>query len=440
MAWKIPYKNYKHHVLFYPFTQSDMAKIQNVHAREVLDSRGNPTVEVELTLEKDVMGRAIVPSGASTGVHEALELRDGDAKRYGGKGTLKAVNNVNTTIKNAIVGKEYKTVRELDQLLLSLDGTKNKSNLGANAILWVSMAFVTATAKKKKKWIYEYIGKNKGNILPKPMMNILNGGSHADNNVDIQEFMIVPVGASDIHEAVRMWAEVFHELKKILKARWYTTSVGDEWGYAPNLKSNEEAFEVILEAIQRAGHEGKIKLAIDAAASEFYKDGNYVLEGEGKTLSAAELVNLYASRVEKYPLIIIEDGHAEDDFEWRKLMTKKLWKKIMLIGDDIFVTNKERLQMGIEQKMANAILIKLNQIGSVSETIDCIKMAQKKRMNTIISHRSGETEDTFIADLAVALNTGFIKTGSLSRTDRICKYNQLMRIEEKLWSEAKYGK
>jgi len=435
-----------------------MYKITDLHAREVLDSRGNPTIEVDLEVTSDkwqvtsegnldtrnsilvTAWRAIVPSWASTGVHEALELRDGDAKRYGGKWVLKAVNNVNTTIKSTVVDKEFDTVREVDQAMFSLDGTQNKTNLGANAILWVSMAFVCAVAKANKQRIYEYVNKGEGHILPRPMMNILNGGSHADNNVDIQEFMIVPVGAPNIHEAVRMWAEIFHALKKILKAKGYNTSVGDEGGYAPNLGSNEEAFQVIMEAIKNAGHEGKVKLAIDAAASEFYKEGKYILGAENKSLTAQELTILYASRVEKYPIISIEDGHAEDDFEWRKDMTQKLGDKIMIIWDDLFVTNRERLQMGIDQKMANAILIKLNQIGSVSETIDCVHMAQEHGMNAIISHRSGETEDTFIADLAVALNTGFIKTGSLSRTDRICKYNQLMRIEERLGSKAKYGK
>ncbi|MCX6822416.1 MAG: phosphopyruvate hydratase [candidate division SR1 bacterium] len=417
-----------------------MTKIQKVFAREVLDSRGNPTVEVEVTLDNAIMGRAIVPSGASTGVHEALELRDNDKTRYGGKGTLKAVNNVNTTIKDAIVGKDFPSVRELDQLMIQLDGTPTKSTFGANAILGVSMAFVVAMAKSGNQWIYEYVNKGEGHILPFPMMNILNGGSHADNNVDIQEFMIVPVGATNIHEAIRMGAEVFHALKKILKEKGMVTSVGDEGGYAPNLGSNEEAIQVIMQAIDAAGHSGKIKLALDCAASEFYKDGNYILEGEGKTLDHPELVQLYKSRVEKYPIISIEDGMAEDDFEGRKEITKELSDKIMLVGDDLFVTNMERLQMGIDQGMANAILIKLNQIGTVSETIDCVRMAQDHGMNAIISHRSGETEDTFIADLSVALNTGFIKTGSASRTDRVCKYNQLMRIEEKLGANAKYGK
>ncbi|MFA7298683.1 MAG: phosphopyruvate hydratase [Candidatus Absconditabacterales bacterium] len=417
-----------------------MYKIQNVHGREVLDSRGNPTVEVEITLDNGVIGRSIVPSGASTGVHEALELRDNDPKRYGGKGTLTAVANVNTTIKNTIIGKEFTDYRSLDELLIKLDGTPSKSKLGANAILGTSMAFVVACAKTEGKWIYEYIGNNEGITLPIPMMNIINGGSHADNNVDIQEFMIVPVGAQNIHEAVRMGAEIFHALKKILNNKGYNTGVGDEGGYAPNLGSNEEAFQVIMEAVKNAGHEGKIKLAIDAAASEFYKDGKYVLGAENKTFSASELTDMYTSRVEKYPIISIEDSHAEDDFEGRKNMQSTLGDKIMIIGDDLFVTNIERLQIGIDQSLANAILIKLNQIGSVSETIDCIHMAQEHGMNAIVSHRSGETEDTFIADLVVAMNTGFIKTGSLSRTDRVAKYNQLMRIEENLGTNSKYGK
>lgn len=417
-----------------------MYKIQNVHGREVLDSRGNPTVEVEITLDNGVIGRSIVPSGASTGVHEALELRDNDPKRYGGKGTLTAVANVNTTIKNTIIGKEFTDYRSLDELLIKLDGTPSKSKLGANAILGTSMAFVVACAKTEGKWIYEYIGNNEWITLPIPMMNIINGGSHADNNVDIQEFMIVPVGAQNIHEAVRMGAEIFHALKKILNNKGYNTGVGDEGGYAPNLWSNEEAFQVIMEAVKNAGHEGKIKLAIDAAASEFYKDGKYVLWAENKTFSASELTDMYTSRVEKYPIISIEDSHAEDDFEWRKNMQSTLGDKIMIIGDDLFVTNIERLQIGIDQSLANAILIKLNQIWSVSETIDCIHMAQEHGMNAIVSHRSGETEDTFIADLVVAMNTWFIKTGSLSRTDRVAKYNQLMRIEENLWTNSKYGK
>ncbi len=417
-----------------------MYKISNIHAREVLDSRGNPTVEVEITLDNGIMGRAIVPSWASTGIHEALELRDNDSKRYLGKWTLTAVNNVNTSIKNEIVNKEFADYRALDEVLLKLDGTANKSKLWANAILWVSMAFLVACAKSEGKRIYEYIRENKGNILPFPMMNILNGWSHADNNVDIQEFMIVPVEAPNFHEGLRMGAEVFHNLKKILQEKKYTTGVGDEGGYAPNLGSNEEALQIIVQAIEKAGYTGKIKLALDCAASEFYKDGKYILEWESKTLDHPELVQLYKSRVEKYPIISIEDGMAEDDFDGRKELTKELGGKIMLVGDDLFVTNMERLQMWIDQWMANAILIKLNQIWSVSETIDCVRMAQQHWMNAIISHRSGETEDTFIADLAVALNTGFIKTWSASRTERICKYNQLLRIEENLWGKSTYGK
>lgn len=418
-----------------------MYTIQNVFAREVLDSRGNPTIEVELTLASGHMGRAIVPSGASTGIHEALELRDGDATRYLGKGVLKAVNNVNTTIKTAVVGKSFEMVRELDQVMITLDGTKNKTVLGANAILGVSMAFVNAAAQANGKWLFQYINKWEGHTLPYPMMNILNGGSHADNNVDVQEFMIVPVGAKNIREAVRMGAEVFHTLKKILKGKGMSTSVGDEGGYAPNLASNEEALQVIMQAIAQAWFTtDQIKIALDPASSEFFKDGKYVLAGENKSLTSAEMVDFYADWVERYPIISIEDGMAEDDFEGWKLMNEKLWNKIMIVGDDLFVTNIERLQMGIEQKLANAILIKLNQIGSVSETIDCIRMAYDNGMRAVISHRSGETEDTFIADLAVAMNTGFIKTGSASRTDRIAKYNQLMRIEEKLGDSAKYGK
>ncbi|MBB1564833.1 phosphopyruvate hydratase [Candidatus Gracilibacteria bacterium] len=409
-----------------------MYTIKNVYAREVLDSRGNPTVEVEITLENG-FGRAIVPSGASTGVHEALELRDGDKSRYLGKGVLKAVENVNTTIKNAIVGKNFSDYRELDEALLKLDGTKNKSNLGANAILGVSMAFVVACSNSENKQIFEYLGKGEGKVLPVPMMNILNGGSHADNNVDIQEFMIVPVGAKSLKEAVRMGAEVFHNLKNILKARGLATSVGDEGGYAPNLASNEEALAVIIEAIQKAGYTTEqIKLALDVASSEFFKDGKYNLEGEGKILSSAELVDFYKNLCEKYPIISIEDGMAEDDFDGWKMLTEALGSKVMLVGDDLFVTNIERLAMGIEKGLGNAILIKLNQIGTVSETIDAIDMATKAGFKSIISHRSGETEDTFIAHLVVAKNTGFIKTGSLSRTDRIAKYNELMRIEEKI--------
>ena len=414
--------------------------IEKVHAREVLDSRWNPTVEVELTLDNGVMHRALVPSWASTGVHEALELRDGDKSRYLGKGTLKAVANVNTTIAAHINGLSFDGFRELDRTLIELDGTPNKSNLGANAILWVSMAFVWACAKSEGQWIYEYLGQNWGRVLPYPMMNILNGGSHADNNVDIQEFMIIPNGAPNFHEGLRCGAEVFHNLKAILKARGLATSVGDEWGFAPNLGSNEEALQVIVEAIEKAGYTGKVSLALDVASSEFYENGVYNLAGEGKTLAADQLVDLYKDWCSKYPIISIEDGMAEDDFDGCKLMTDALGDKIMLVWDDLFVTNIQRLQMGIEKGIANSILIKLNQIGSVSETLDAINMAHANGMTAITSHRSWETEDTFIADLAVALNTGFIKTGSASRTDRIAKYNQLLRIEERLWDNSQYGK
>lgn len=414
--------------------------IQKVRAREVLDSRGNPTVEVELTLANGVMHRALVPSGASTGVHEALELRDGDKSRYLGKGTLKAVENVNTTIAKAVENQTFDSFRALDKALIELDGTPNKSKLGANAILGVSMAFVGACAKAEGKWIYEYLGEGKGTTLPYPMMNILNGGSHADNNVDIQEFMIIPNGMSNFHEGLRCGAEVFHNLKAILKAKGLATSVGDEGGFAPNLGSNEEALQVIVEAIEKAGYTGKVSLALDVASSEFYKEGMYDLAGEGKKLTADELVALYQDWCEKYPIISIEDGMAEDDFEGWKKLTDALGEKIMLVGDDLFVTNITRLQMGIDKGIANSILIKLNQIGSVSETLDAITMAHENGMRSISSHRSGETEDTFIADLAVAMNTGFIKTGSASRTDRIAKYNQLLRIEERLGSAAKYGK
>ena len=414
--------------------------IEKVHAREVLDSRWNPTVEVELTLDNGVMHRALVPSWASTGVHEALELRDGDKSRYLGKGTLKAVANVNTTIASKINGLSFDGFRELDRTLIELDGTPNKSNLGANAILWVSMAFVGACAKSEGKWIYEYLGDNGWVTLPFPMMNILNGGSHADNNVDIQEFMIIPNGAPNFHEGLRCGAEVFHNLKSILKARGLATSVGDEGWFAPNLGSNEEALQVIVEAIEKAGYTGKVSLALDVASSEFYEDGVYNLAGEGKRLAADQLVELYKDWCSKYPIISIEDGMAEDDFEGWKLMTDALWDKIMLVGDDLFVTNIQRLQMGIEKGIANSILIKLNQIGSVSETLDAINMAHANGMTAITSHRSWETEDTFIADLAVALNTGFIKTGSASRTDRIAKYNQLLRIEERLGENSQYGK
>lgn len=418
-----------------------MHTIKHIEALEVLDSRGNPTVEVELTLADGTLWRAIVPSGASTGIHEALELRDGDKTRYLGKGVSKAVSNVHTLIREAVVGKSFWDVAALDTLMKELDGTHNKSKLGANAILGISMAFVAAASKSEGKWIYEYLSKGQWYILPYPMMNIINGGSHADNNVDIQEFMIVPVGAPNITEAIRMGAEVFHHLKKLLHARGLATSVGDEGGYAPNLASNEAALQIILEAIAAAGYTTEqIKLALDVASSEFFKEGKYHLEGEGKVLSSEDMVAYYQNLVEKYPIISIEDGMAEDDFAGWKLLEATLGKSIMTVGDDLYVTNIERLQMGIDQQLANSILIKLNQIGSVSETLNAINLAHAHGMRSISSHRSGETEDTFIADLAVAMNTGFIKTGSLSRTDRIAKYNQLIRIEKHLGTRAQYGR
>lgn len=416
--------------------------IKNVHARQVIDSRGNPTVEVEITLADGSFGRAIVPSGASTGVHEALEMRDGDKSKFMGKGVNNAVNNVNTTIKDAIINKEFKNYETLDTLMLEIDGTENKSKLGANAILGVSMAFVVASANSENKWIYEYLNDGKGETLPRPMMNILNWGSHADNTVDIQEFMIIPRDAPSFDEGLRRGTEIFHHLKNILKDKGLSTGVGDEGGYAPNLTSNEEALQVIMQAINNAGYTGKIRLALDVAASEFYDKETkmYNLAGEGKTLTAEQIIDVYATWIEKYPIVSIEDGLDEDDFAGWTNLNAKLGDKIMTVGDDLFVTNIKRLEMGIEQKMANAILIKLNQIGTVSETIKAVNMAHENGMNAIISHRSGETEDTFIADLAVALNTGFIKTGSASRTDRIAKYNQLLRVNEKLGEHAKYGK
>lgn len=416
-----------------------MSKITALSALEVLDSRGNPTVEVHLTLEGGKPARAIVPSGASTGAHEALELRDGDKARYLGKWVLRAVSHVNNEIAAKIVGQEFADVVALDKTLNELDGTVNKSTFGANAILGVSMAYCVAMANLENKPLYRYLGN--GNTLPIPLMNVINGGAHADNNLDFQEFMIVPVGAKNFAEALRMGAEVFHNLKSIFKSKGHVTAVGDEWGFAPNLGSNKEALDTLVEATEKAGYTTEqIKIALDVASTEFFKDGKYVLESEGKTLSSEEMVAYYADLITHYPIISIEDGCAEDDFEGWKLLTAQLGDKIMTVGDDLYVTNIERLQKGIEEKQANSILIKLNQIGSVSETLAAITMAHENDMNSIISHRSGETEDTFIADLAVAVNAGFIKTGSLSRTDRIAKYNQLLRIEAELWDQAKYGK
>lgn len=409
----------------------DNMKIKKIKAREILDSRGNPTVEVDVTLENGILGRASVPSGASTGVHEALELRDNDSARYLGKGVLKAVNNVNTIIREKIVGMDVENQKEIDYAMISLDGTKGKNNLGANAILGVSLATLKAAALNSGKKLYEYVGSEK--LLPTPMMNILNGGAHADNGLDFQEFMIIP-SRDTIKERVRVGAEVFHNLKKVLKSKGYNTNVGDEGGFAPNLKTNKEALDTIIEAIKLAGYvPGKdVNLALDVAASEFYNDGIYDIKGENKKLTASELVEYYKNLVSEYPIISIEDGMAEDDYEGWTLLTKELGSNIQLVGDDLFVTNKELLEKGIELKMANAILLKVNQIGTVTETLETIDLARKNGYKTVISHRSGETEDTYIADLAVGLGLGQIKTGSLSRTDRMCKYNQLIRIEEEI--------
>ena len=423
-----------------------MAKIKHIHAREVLDSRGNPTVEVEVYLENGISSRAIVPSGASTGEHEAVELRDGDKTRYLGKGVLKAVANVNGPIARALVGKEVIEQREIDKTMIDLDGTPNKANLGANAILGVSLAVAKAAAQEDGIKLYEYVGKLADltpSVLPVPMMNILNGGSHADNNVDFQEFMILPIGAKNFHDGLRMGVEVFHNLKSVLKSKGYNTSVGDEGGFAPNLGSNEEALQVIMEAIKKAGYEaGKdIALAMDVASSEFYdkKKNVYTLAGEGgKVYTPEQLVNFYEGLVAKYPIVSIEDGLDENDWAGWKVLTDRLGKKIQLVGDDLFVTNPIRLERGINEGIANSILIKLNQIGSLTETLDCIAMAKKAGYTCVISHRSGETEDTSIADVSVGVNAGQIKTGSASRTDRIAKYNQLMRIEEKLGKNAKF--
>ena len=406
-------------------------KIKNIIGREILDSRGNPTVEVDVYLENGVMGRAAVPSGASTGEREALEMRDGDKTRFCGKGVLNAVNNVNTVLHDNIIGMEVEDQKAIDEAMLKLDGTKTKSNLGANAILGVSMACLKAAANNSGKPLYAYVGK--GRTLPVPMMNIINGGAHADNKLDFQEYMIIPM-ADTIHDRIRIGAEVFHNLKDVLKSRGLVTSVGDEGGFAPDLESNSEGFELIMEAIKKAGYEpGKdVCMAIDVAASEFYKDGKYELVGEGRTLTTEELIEYYEDLVNKYPIISIEDPVDENDWDGFNLVTKRIGDKVQLVGDDLFVTNKECLQMGIDHEAGNAILLKVNQIGTITETLETIELARSHDYKTVISHRSGETEDTTIADLAVGLDLGQIKTGSMSRTDRICKYNQLMRIEEEL--------
>jgi len=418
------------------------AKIKDVKAREIIDSRGNPTVEVDVILDNGILGRAAVPSGASTGEHEAIELRDGDKSRYMGKGVLKAVNNVNTEIASKIKDMDASEQKKLDKTLIDLDGTKNKGRLGTNAILGVSIASAKAAANAKNIPLYEYLGGKDANILPIPMMNIINGGEHADNNVDLQEFMIMPIGAKNFREALRMGSEVFHSLKKTLKSKGLSTSVGDEGGFAPDLKSNEEAVEEILEAIDKAGYKaGKdIFIALDPASSTFYKNSIYTLLAEDKKENTSkEMIEFYSRWIEKYPIVSIEDGLAEDDWDGWEEMTKEMGNKIQIVGDDLFVTNTKRLKEGIEKHVANSILIKLNQIGTLTETIEAINMAKKAKYTAVISHRSGETEDTTIAHLAVAMGTGQIKTGSVCRTDRICKYNELLRIEERLGKRAVYG-
>ncbi|WP_273149606.1 phosphopyruvate hydratase [Methylophaga thiooxydans] len=417
-----------------------MSKIIDVIAREILDSRGNPTVEADVVLESGAIGRAAVPSGASTGEREAVELRDGDKQRYLGKGVLNAVAAVNGELREAVLGMEATDQRALDNKLIATDGTENKSRLGANALLAISMATARAAAADAKKPLYKFLATDGDTVMPVPMMNIINGGSHANNSVDLQEFMIMPVGAANISEAVRYGAEVFHELKKVLNSRGLNTAVGDEGGFAPDLPSNEAAIDVILEAIKNAGYEpGKdIMLALDAASSEFYKDGQYVLASENRSLSSAEFADLLADWVERFPIISIEDGMDENDWDGWKLLTDKIGHKVQLVGDDLFVTNPKILQQGIDKGVGNSILIKVNQIGTLSETLDAINLAKANGYTAVVSHRSGETEDTTIADLAVATNAGQIKTGSLSRSDRVAKYNQLLRIEAELGNAASY--
>ncbi|AQS59151.1 phosphopyruvate hydratase [Desulforamulus ferrireducens] len=417
-----------------------MTIISDVFAREILDSRGNPTLEAEVWLEDGTVGRAAVPSGASTGAYEAVELRDGDKGRYLGKGVIKAVDNVNKLIGPELIGMDVTDQIGIDRLMIELDGTPNKGKLGANAILGVSLAVAKAAANYCGLPLYQYIGGINAKELPVPMMNILNGGAHADNNVDIQEFMILPAGAHSFSEGLRMGAEIFHNLKAVLKGRGLNTAVGDEGGFAPNLKSNEEALTVIIEAIEKAGYKPgqDVFLGLDVAATELYKDGKYILEGEGVTYTSDEMIDFYQRLVDKYPVITIEDGLSEDDWEgWAKL-TRALGKKIQLVGDDLFVTNTERLAKGIKSGVANSILIKVNQIGTLTETLDAIEMAKRAGYTAVVSHRSGETDDTTIADLAVAANAGQIKTGAPSRTDRVAKYNQLLRIEEELGELARY--
>jgi enolase len=418
-----------------------MTHIERIVAREILDSRGNPTVEVDVTLETGTIGRAAVPSGASTGVHEAVELRDG-GRRYMGKGVTKAVENVNKIIAPKIIDMDVFAQRDIDQTMIELDGTANKGKLGANAILGVSLAVAKAAAAELRVPLYRYIGGSNAHVMPVPMMNILNGGKHADNNVDLQEFMIMPVGAKSFREGLRIGVEVFHNLKAVLKDRKYSTAVGDEGGFAPNLRSNTEALDVIMEAIVRAAYKPAedVMIALDPAASEFYDNGKYILHAEAKHEKTAEqMVDFYEQIVDKYPIFSIEDGLAEDDWAGWKLLTKRLGDRIQLIGDDLFVTNVTRLRKGISEGIANSILIKLNQIGTLTETLETIRAAHKSGYTTVVSHRSGETEDTTIADVVVGVNAGQIKTGSACRTDRVCKYNQLLRIEEELGANAVYG-
>ncbi len=418
-----------------------MSAIIDIHAREIMDSRGTPTVEAEVILQSGAFGRAAVPSGASTGVHEAVELRDGDKSRFGGKGVLKAVENVNDKIYDALAGLEAEDQIEIDRTMIELDGTENKGKLGANAILAVSMAVAKAQAEEAGLPLYRYLGGTMARTLPVPMMNIVNGGKHADNPIDIQEFMIMPVSAESVKEAIRMGAEIFQTLKKNLKAAGHNTNVGDEGGFAPNLKSAEEALTFIVSSIKDAGYKPgeDVVLAIDAASSEFYKNGKYEMEGEGKSYTNAQMVDFYADLCAKFPIFSIEDGMAEDDWEGWKMLTDKLGDKIQLVGDDLFVTNPKRLAMGIEKGVANSILVKVNQIGTLTETMKAVDLAQRNKYTAVLSHRSGETEDTTIADIAVATNCGQIKTGSMSRTDRMAKYNQLIRIEEELGDMAIYA-
>ncbi len=420
-----------------------MSQIVNITGRQILDSRGNPTVEVDVFTSNGIMGRAAVPSGASTGIHEACELRDGDKAIYNGKGVLKAVQNVNKVLAEELKGYFVTEQNEIDAKMIELDGTPNKANLGANAILGVSLAVANAAAQESSSYLFRYVGGVNANTLPIPMMNIINGGSHADNSIDFQEFMIMPVGAPTFREGLRMGAEVFHSLSAVLKKGGYSTNVGDEGGFAPNLKSNEEAITVILQAIEKAGYKpGKdVFIALDPASSEYFIDEEKVYhlkKSTGEKLTSSQMVDYWKTWIDKYPIISIEDGMAEDDWDGWKLMTDVMGKKIQLVGDDLFVTNTKRLQMGIDKGVANSILVKVNQIGTLTETIDAVNMAYRNSYTAVMSHRSGETEDTTIADLAVALNTGLIKTGSASRTDRIAKYNQLLRIEEILGSSARY--